>query len=186
MNNPVTIPFPEALQRSSDLLKRLEAHEAREEDKAEISELLSTNESTRGFFATLLSGPWEFAERPPQWLHESLRGSSERVGDFLVRNLAMSVASSCRHLDQGEVASYNQSVRIADRVKALAINLRLPEVDARLSDLSAAIAEELSGNATSARSAAAEFLTRRAYDHQQLRQVQKWIGMLQEDLKQPR
>ena len=100
-----------------------------------VSELLSSRDGVRGFFAITLASDCPLMDRLPESLVIQLRAAGEIVIDITVRNLAMSTAMTLHHQRQEDVNQKAGSERVTSRCLELLRLLEPNKVKSRLETL---------------------------------------------------
>ena len=110
---PETVTFEQAIALTQSLLSQLEAGMQEPEIAAVISDLVKTENGSRGFFVTYLTSESSLADNPSPAIVQALQTSPEVVAELLVKNLAMSAAQVLFHRrnQNEEMAQASERVR---------------------------------------------------------------------------
>ena len=110
---PETVTFEQAIALTQSLLSQVEAGVQEPEIAAVISDLVKTENGSRGFFVTYLTSESSLADNPSPAIVQALQTSPEVVAELLVKNLAMSAAQVLFHRrnQNEEMAQASERVR---------------------------------------------------------------------------
>lgn len=112
--------FQDAIKESSEVLDSIKSGRAKLEGALEdFRQLLSTEESARGFFVALLTGDYQFAERPQPALVQAISDAGAVAMIVLAKNLVMSTNMSLVHERNGDKSAADGSRTVARRAGAI-------------------------------------------------------------------
>jgi hypothetical protein len=120
----MTFTFESAIEEAQNLLDSGTLPES--EMIARTKTLLETETGARGFFVVFLTGDAPLADQPPDWLLSLFAKGPDLVVELLVKNLAMSTATTLAHEAQGNPEKADGSRQVAQRTTAILQALRHP------------------------------------------------------------
>jgi len=165
------ITFEQSLKETEKFFDILSSEKLTEEDIENVISLLVMSENgARGFFVNYLTTEREFAEQPSTGVINALKSSPEIVSELLVKNLAMSTATTITHQENGDEDLAKGSEVVQRRTLNLLEKLALPQIKEKL----LALTESLKTNQGKYQS----FLERWGYDQEQKEAIAKIIPSL--------
>lgn len=161
------LSFEDALSESEELLCELEDSGEKEDLKNRLSTMLSSLPSCRGFFVTFLTGDSKLSDNPPEFMLELMR-QSPHVPELLTKNLVMSVTMRIAHEREGASENSAGSALVARRTADLIGKTQTPELRLRLNEMRSSIKTRAG--------IFADFLSRWAYDQEQLAAAEEAVA----------
>ncbi|MGA7953602.1 MAG: hypothetical protein WCA07_08780 [Gloeobacterales cyanobacterium] len=113
----MTFTFESAIEEAQNLLDSRTLSETEMLDRTKT--LLETEAGARGFFVVFLTGDSILADCPPGWLLSLFAKAPELVAELLIKNLAMSTATTLAHEAQGNPEQADGSRQVAQRTTAI-------------------------------------------------------------------
>lgn len=138
---PETVTFEQAIALTQSLLSQLEAGMQEPEIAAVISDLVKTENGSRGFFVTYLTSESSLADNPSPAIVQALQTSPEVVAELLVKNLAMSAAQVLFHRRNQNDEMAQASERVSQRTAHLIELVELTAVRDRIHKLLQTLAQ---------------------------------------------
>ncbi len=161
--------FAESIEASAEFLNSVTQHKLSEsEAESTASQFLSSTESARGFFVTLLTGSSPVADTVPDWLIKALEKNSDIVAEILVKNLVMSTATELTHKRKGDAEAAQGSALVARRTGRLIERFSAQAVKNNIKELFEAAETKLQSKQLDQNNRYNSFLTRWSYDEEQL------------------
>ncbi len=165
------LTFQESIDTSHELIEKLEQKALSDEDaSAQIVALLSDMPTARGFFVSLLTGDWNFGNRIPTIVIETIKANPGHSHTLLARNLVMSCATAVVHRRSEQPGLADGSDRVAVRSAYLITKLNSPDMLKELLDIKAACEERLEHGSSQEKNTGTyhAFLERWSYDSEQI------------------
>jgi hypothetical protein len=161
----MTITFEDALQKTQELLAKIESLDAAEITQ-QIAELVATENGTRGFFVTYLTSDYAWTATPKPEVIKALK-TSLTVDEVLVKTLAMSTAMAITHRNNGDEENAQGSEKVQQKTSQLIKRLLSPVLTEKLQQLSISL--------HSSEGQYQAFLDRWEYDHWQRQAIAEII-----------
>lgn len=164
-----SLSFPQAIAATQSLMEQIEAGQLDESTlEQEITSLISSKQSARGFFVAYLTSDMSLADNPSPGILKGLKSSNEVSTELLVKNLAMSSAMIVTHTRNGDRESMVGSQRVCLRTSNIIKQLESESISLQLRKLHNTIQNE--------QGEYQEFLKRWNYDIEQRKAIQKSIS----------
>ncbi|HEY9695163.1 MAG TPA: hypothetical protein V6D15_23420 [Oculatellaceae cyanobacterium] len=126
---PEKVSFEQAIELTQSLISQIEAGELSEEEIAVyLADLFKTDFGSRGFFVSYLTSDSSLPDSPSPAVIQALKTNSEIIADLLVKNLAMSAASTVAHRRNNNPEMVASSERVTRRTTNLIELLQVPAI----------------------------------------------------------
>jgi hypothetical protein len=168
---PEKVSFEQAIELTHSLISQIEAGELSEAETAiYLTDLVKTDFGSRGFFVTYLTSDSSLPDNPSTAVIEALRTNSEIVADLLVKNLAMSVASTVAHRRNDNQEMVASSERVTRRTANIIQLLQVPAISQHSQNLLETI--------TTQEGSYKSFLERWGYDAEQQQAISQALKLV--------